>query len=142
MPLPQAFTNAVREWLEEHGAVECTKTSGKTELMANYRHHVPGKTEEQARQAVKHAVQKIRGVILPQMTNVGLKRKAVGEPRSQHEDERKKTNDIHSGRAKANLASANREELFANPLISHLLLEDHELEREVEKILTTRFAEF
>jgi hypothetical protein len=110
MTLPPAFTNAVREWLEEHGPVECTRANGRNELMATYRHLVPGTTEEQARKAVTHAVCKIRAVMAPQKTKVGLKRKAVGEPTALHEDERKKSNDINnpinSARAKANLASA------------------------------------
>ncbi len=98
MTLPEEFKNAVREWFEEHGPVECTRANDRTDLMATYKRVVPGRSEKQAEAAVKTAVRKIRGIITPQHTHVGLKRKAVGEPTSHHEDEVKMTNDINNPR--------------------------------------------
>ncbi len=146
MTLPEDFTNAVREWLDQHGPVPCTIDNGKTQLMAIYKGLVPGKNDKQAANAVRDAIRNSRGIIAPEKTAIGLKRKAVGEPTSAHDSERKKanaiSNPISSAIKKAALASANRAELLANPLVSHLVLSESELENEVKSILRRRLEEF
>jgi hypothetical protein len=51
------------------------------------------------------------------------------------------SNPINSARATAVRASVNRAELLANPQMSRLLLEEPALVLEVQKILSTCFAE-
>ncbi len=165
MTLPDEFTNAVREWWESYGEVACTRSNGRTELMAIYLRLLPGKSEDQAYSAVTKAVRTRRGIIAPESTRTGLKRKAVGAHTSAHPSEMKLSNEIHNPinnpingpikrsyqrtiygpiqRAinKARLEDENREIIKNNPLIADHLLSPEELERVFQNIIGTKYAE-
>jgi hypothetical protein len=148
MTLPKDFTKAVREWHEENGNIPLARANGKTELMVIYQKLVPGKSTKQSDIAVGTAIKKFRPLIAPEKTSKGLKKRDVGQLSSKHPVEKKKVNainnpiynPINNAIKKAKLADQNREEILANPLISKYLLEDDQLEREVETILSTPFA--
>jgi len=149
MTNPDEFKNDVREWCRSHGPVNCTKLNGKTELIATYKRLKPEKSDKQADEAVKHAVRAVRGVIAPEKTHGGLKRKEVGADTSQHPSETKVrnlvsspiNNPIQSARKKAKLAADNRAVLENNPLIADYILSPEQLEREVQTIIGTEYAE-
>ena len=140
---------AVREWHEKNGNVPLRGGNGKTELMAIYQELVPGKSTEQADQAVRTAIKKFRPLISPESTKKGLKKREVGQLSSGHPIEKKKVsaiynpinNPINNGRKKAKLAETNRAELLANPHISKDLLTEDQLKSEVKTILSTSFVE-
>ncbi len=162
MPLPEAFTNAVCEWYETNGNVECTTSNGRADLITTYMRVVPRKTKEQANIAVSDYVRKLRPIIAPQRTKSGLKRKAVGANTAQHKDNKKVYRDIWnpinspinnpinnpvygpiaSARRKADLAASNKAELAANPHTSKHVLSGDELEGVFHDILSTKFTQF
>ena len=161
MTLPDEFKNAVRKWYDSHGSVSCTQSNGRTELIATYRRLLQGKSEKQANDSVTKAVRTIRDIIAPQFTNTGLKRKAVGAHTSEHPSETKLRNEINNPinnpvnnptngpiygpiqRAikKARLEDDNRAIIENNSLIAGHLLPPEELEREVQDIIGTKYAE-
>ena len=145
MTHPIVFTNAVREWFDSHGSVDCTESNGRTELIATYRRLLQGKTVKQANKAVSNAVRTIRPIIAPQFTNTGLKRKAVGALTAHHASEIKLINDvknpIQKARKKAKLEAENRVFIENNPFTVDYLLSLDELERVFQNIIGTKYAE-
>ena len=145
MTHPDEFTNDVNQWFTSHGPVDCTHLNGKTELMATFKRHYPEKSDKQADKAVKKAVRTVRGIIAPDCTTAGLKRREVGADTSEHPSETKVRNLVHNpienARKKVKLAADNRAVLENNPLIADYILSPEQLEREVQTIIGTEYAE-
>ena len=96
MTHPDEFTNDVNQWFTSHGPVDCTHLNGKTELMATFKRHYPEKSDKQADKAVKKAVRTVRGIIAPERTPAGLKRREVGADTAEHPSETKVRNAVAS----------------------------------------------
>ena len=153
MTYPDEFTNDVNEWFTSHGPVDCTHLNGKTELIATYKRHYPEKSDKQADKAVKRAVRTVRGIIAPECTTAGLKRREVGADTSEHPSEAKVRNLVHNpiqnpirnpienARKKVKLAADNRAVLENNPFTADYILSPEQLEREVQTIIGTEYAE-
>ena len=96
MTLPKVVIQLCEAWIEEHGRVEFTQENGRDELvsavMALQLQHYHGKQKGAVESSVKSQIRTIRGVIHPEKTKKGFKKRKIGEATSNAPENTSKIN--------------------------------------------------